>query len=338
MGRVRRIVVLALALFAAAQEAPAPARSRLDETNRKAAEHVYRTVARPCRLLKTQLQGLRKEDVIVVGGLFDFIQELLVAFRCPHTVITPAELEYVPIEHPERMIFFLNCHLIDRNFPKSQPRTPRPDASTAKKRLEKALAEAGFDAESPVGKAIRERFKEVKYFAGSDYSQAGLRRLGEAVRKGGAWMMSTDWALLAVERALPGTVRWTGRSTYEETVRVEPTRAGKRDPLLLGAFPPSGRARWWLETESYLFALKGRGKVLIESRALASRYHGDRAVVALAEAGKGKVLHALSHAYLQKAGSADAAVMQRMLVNFLIAKSLENFNRATALGDRERDR
>jgi hypothetical protein len=38
-------------------------------------------------------------------------------------------------------------------------------------------------------------------------------------------------------------------------------------------------------------------------------------------------LHALSHGYLQKGGVEDVSVMQRLLLNFLIEKSVANHKR-----------
>lgn len=323
---MRRWIPLVLTAAVLAQQAEAPARNRLDKTNGEAAEHVVRTFAKQGANLVTRLKGLTKDDVIVVGGLFDFVQELLVAFRVPHTVVTPAELEHVAMPHPERMLFFLNCHLLDRRFPASQGKAARPSAKEAKARLERELEKAGLGGDSAPGKAIRERFAEVAFFAGSDYSEAGLKRLGAAIRKG-AWAVSDDWAVLALEKALPGTVRWTGHTTAEETVEVRPSAVGRRHPLMDGVFPKSGKAKLWLEAESYLFAVRGRYTTLIESLALGSRYGGNRKVVVLLEPGKGKVMHALPHTYLQQGRAEDAAVMQRLILNFTLAKSLENWKR-----------
>ena len=103
--------------------------------------------------------------------------------------------------------------------------------------------------------------------------------------------MSSDWAVLALERALPGTVRWTGHTTYEETVEVIPGMTGKRHSLMKGVFGKPAKARWWLETEAYLFAVKGKHKRLVESRQLAARYHGNKNIAVLFEPGKGRVLH-----------------------------------------------
>lgn len=322
---MRRAALLVLASLALGQEAEEPADSRLDDANKKAAAEVRRTYAREGKSLVTQLKGLRKEDLIVVGGLFDFVQEVLVAHRVEFTVITPAELEYVDLKDPWRKMFLLNCHLIDRHFPATEPAHPRASDEEAQRKLEQVLDQAGLKDDSSPGKAIRERFAEVRHFAGSDYTEKGLARLGAAIREG-AWAMSTDWAVLVWEKALPKTIRWTGHTTYEETIEVKPALAGRRDPLLEGVFPEP-KARWWLETESYLFAVEGRYKVLVDSTQLGARYGGNRNIVVLAEAGKGRILHALPHAYLVKGNEKDLTAMQRLLVNFLVAKSLENWQK-----------
>jgi hypothetical protein len=321
MRRFSALLLLAAALGAQGDDEPAPA--RLDKANEEAARNVVKTFAREGGHLTTRLKGLKKEDVIVVGGLFDFVQEILVAFRCPHTVIRPADLEHVSLEPAERKIVLLNCHLLDRKFPARQPDRPRPSEKEATARLGKVIEEAGLDGPTAPGKAIRERFKEVRFFAGSDYSEAGLKRLGAAVRKG-AWLYSTDWAVLAVEKALPGTIRWTGRTTYEEVIEVKPSSAGKRHSLLKGVFDDTPKPRWWIETESYLFRVKGKHTRLIESRVLGARYHDNRNIVVLLEPGKGRALHALSHGYLQRGRSGDATAMQRLLANYLVEKSLAN--------------
>jgi len=303
--------------------------NRLDKTNREAAAQVRRTVAQKGRNLGAQLRGLRAEDVVVIGGLFDFTQEILKAFRVPHRVVRPADLEYLELKTPERMVFFLNCHLLDRKFAGSLPNEPRPDAATARRRLAAALKAAGLDGPSAPGKAIRERFEEVMYFAGSDYSAKGLKKLGAAVRKG-AWAVSMDWALLAAEKALPNSIRWTGHTTYEETVKVQASAAGRRHSLMQGVFGEKKNVKWWLETESYLFKVTAKHTTLIESRALAARYHGRKKVVVLLEPGKGRWLHALAHGYLQRGNSGDAAVMMRLLLNYLLEKSLQNWKRDTS--------
>ncbi len=327
---MRRAAALLLASLALGQDADDPAESRLDEANRKAAAEVRRTFAREGTDLAAQLGGLRKEDLIVVGGLFDFVQEVLTAHRIGHTVITPAELEHHPLTEPGRKVFLLNCHLIDRSFAASTPPHPRATDGEADRTLTRVLAEAGLEGDTSPGKAIRERFAEVKHFAGSDYTERGLARLGAAVRDG-AWAMSTDWAVLVWEKALPRTLRWTGRTTFEETIEVQPALAGRRHALLEGVFPEP-KARWWIETESYLFVVEGRHTVLVDSTQLGARYGGNRNVVVLAEAGKGQVLHALAHAYLVRGKERDLCAMQKLLVNLLLAKSLANVKKGGAGG------
>ena len=259
------------------------------------------------------------------------MQEVLTAHRVEHTVITPAELEHHPLTEPERKLFLLNCHLFDREFEASAAARPRATDAEAQAALERVLKEADLAGDTSPGKAIRERFGEVRHFAGSDYTEKGLARLGAAIREG-AWAMSTDWAVLAWEKALPGTIRWTGRTTFEETIEVKAALAGRRDPLLEGVFPEP-KARWWIETESYLFAAEGRHRVLVDSTQLGARYGGNRNVVVLAEAGRGRVLHALAHAYLVRGSEKDLSAMQRLLVNLLVAKSLENWKKGGPGGD-----
>jgi hypothetical protein len=242
MPCVRRLAPLLLLAGLLPGQEPGPADTRLDKANQQAAARVYRTFAKQGKMLSTQLKGLRKEDVIVVGGLFDFVQEVLSAYRLEHTVLTPAELEHHPLKEPERKIVFLNCHLLDRRFPPSQQAAGRASDEEARKRLERLLKRAGLDGADAPGRAIRERFAEVAHFAGSDYSRAGLERLGKAIRAG-AWAVSTDWAVLALEKALPGRIRWTGRTTFEEKVEVRPSLAGRRHPLLKGVFPDPAKAR-----------------------------------------------------------------------------------------------
>ena len=317
---MRRAILCLLALPLAAQE-PVPAKSRLDERNRKAAEKVYRTVANRHGRITNLARGLRKEDIIVVGGMFDFVQEILVAFRIPHTVMSCAELDAHRFD-PDRQILFLNCHLMDRKFPRSNRGYTRPSPADAARNLARVLAESGLNKDGAPGDAIRKRFAEVKFFAGTDYSEGALARLGAFVKAGG-WVMSTDWALLAIEKALPKTVRWTGRSTFEEVLEVRPSASGKRSSLLKDAFP-NKKARWWIEAQSYLFSIKSsRAKILVESRALAARYNGNKNVVALVPVGKGRLLHALSHGYLQAGKADDVGAMQMLIANFLIERSIQ---------------
>jgi len=151
---MRRAAALLLASLALGQEADEPAESRLDEGNRKAAAQVRRTFAREGKLLSGQLRGLRKEDLIVVGGLFDFVQEVLTAHRVEHTVITPAELEHHPLPAPERKLFLLNCHLVDRDFAASAPARPRATDGEAQATLERVLREAELTGDTSPGKAL----------------------------------------------------------------------------------------------------------------------------------------------------------------------------------------
>ena len=82
MAPMRRALWLFLALLPLplllAQEGEALPSTRLDEANRTAAVEVRRTLDERHGGLKNKLRHFRKDDVIVVGGLFDFVQEILV--------------------------------------------------------------------------------------------------------------------------------------------------------------------------------------------------------------------------------------------------------------------
>ena len=323
MGPMRRALWLFLALLPLpllAQEGEAPSSTRLDEANRTAAVEVRRTLDERHGGLKNKLRHFRKDDVIVVGGLFDFVQEILVSFDCPHTVVTCEELDDLQL-NPKRQVLLLNCHLLDKQFPESNRGSRRPSSDEAERRLKRTLQEAGLTGQDAPGTAIRERFAEIKYFAATDYSQGAIRRIGSFVKRGG-WVMSSDWALLVVERALPRTIAWTGRKTFEERIEVRPSAGAQKLALMNGVFPDKGKPRWWVEQGSYLFKIHRGSKVrkLVESRQLGARYGGNRNIAVLVEAGKGRALHVLSHFYLQSATEKDAASMQMMLLNFLVER------------------
>ena len=88
---MRKPLLLMVVTAALGQDPGTPANNRLDDANKKATQRVLKTLEREGADITNRLRGLRKEDVIVVGGLFDFVQEILVAYRCPHTVIAPAD-------------------------------------------------------------------------------------------------------------------------------------------------------------------------------------------------------------------------------------------------------
>lgn len=128
--------------------------------------------------------------------------------------------------------------------------------------------------------------------------EAGLRRVRAFVEAGGL-LVTTDWALKhVIERAFPGTVRYGGRASADDVVRVvfEPVQ----DTFLEGLLDAADDPVWWLEGSSYpIEVLDPRVKVLASSREMQEKY-GQAPIVVAFEHGAGKVYHMTSHFYLQR--------------------------------------
>lgn len=128
----------------------------------------------------------------------------------------------------------------------------------------------------------------------------GTDRLAKWVRAGG-WLLSTDWAVSTVNRAF-GTIIGTGRRTRDEVVRItDPRGPVAADPLLHNVFPVGRSASWWLEDKSFPVRVVRRGgaRVLIQSSEMQRRY-GAGGLCFRFSAGRGTVVHIVSHTYLQR--------------------------------------
>lgn len=118
----------------------------------------------------------------------------------------------------------------------------------------------------------------------------------------GGQLITTDWALKHVlEKAFPGTVRYSGTSTGDEVVAIEIVE--KDDDILRGFLEQEKDAApvWWLEGSSYPIEVldKKKVKVLVRSDELKRRYKHDPVIISF-EWGKGIVYHMISHFYLQR--------------------------------------
>jgi len=128
----------------------------------------------------------------------------------------------------------------------------------------------------------------------------GLRKLVKFVESGG-FLFTTDWALKhIIEPGFPGYIKYNGRSTADEVVRVE--ILSEEDPFLKSLIGENDDPQWWLEGSSYPIQVLDRDKVevLVKSKDIKQRYN-DSAVFVSFDHGQGKIYHMISHFYLQRA-------------------------------------
>lgn len=139
----------------------------------------------------------------------------------------------------------------------------------------------------------------------SGFPPEAARKLTTFVNAGGQ-LITTDWALKNVlEVAFPGVVKYNGKATADEVVRIE--LLDKEDPVIAGFLDEEADPVWWLEGSSYPIEIldKDRVKVLMRSKELGKKY-GEDAVIVRFDHGKGTVYHMISHFYLQRTETRDA--------------------------------
>lgn len=130
-------------------------------------------------------------------------------------------------------------------------------------------------------------------------SEDGVRNLVRFVEQGG-FLFTTDWALKhVIETGFPGTLRFNGKPTGDEVVRVE-IDAGE-DPFLRSLISEQDDPQWWIEGSSYPIEVldKDKVEVLVRSKEVKEKY-GESPVFTSFNYGKGKVYHMISHFYLQR--------------------------------------
>ncbi len=130
--------------------------------------------------------------------------------------------------------------------------------------------------------------------------EGGVRKLGEFVKRGG-FLFTTDWAALhIIERAFPQTIRYTRKPTRDDVVGIEVLRP--EHLFLKHVLTGHDRHLWWLENQSYPVEIldRRRVEVLIESEEMKRKY-GSSPIAVTFTAGQGRVVHIVSHFYLQRA-------------------------------------
>ena len=132
-----------------------------------------------------------------------------------------------------------------------------------------------------------------------DIGPKGIERIRKFVNAGG-FLYTTDWALSnVVEKAFPGFIAKGGVESANDVVQVEVVE--KQDNLLKHLTLSGEKPRWWLESSSYPIKVVNaeKVKVLISSAQMKQRY-GQAPIAVMFNYGDGKVLHIVSHFYLQQ--------------------------------------
>ncbi len=133
-----------------------------------------------------------------------------------------------------------------------------------------------------------------------DVPRMGLRKLVSFVETGG-FLFTTDWALKhIIEPGFPGYIKYNGRNTADEVVRVE--ILSDQDPFLKSLIGDNDDPQWWLEGSSYPIQVIDEKKVevLVKSKEIKKKYN-ESAVFVSFDYGEGKIYHMISHFYLQRA-------------------------------------
>ena len=130
-------------------------------------------------------------------------------------------------------------------------------------------------------------------------SAAGITKIQKFVRAGG-FLYTTDWALTnVVQRAFPGYIKYNDRPTGNDVVAVEVS--GKDNVFLQHIRLSKTQPKWWLEGSSYPINVlrPAEVEVLISSTEMNSKY-GAAPIAVTIPYGDGRVLHIVSHVYLQQ--------------------------------------
>ncbi len=138
-----------------------------------------------------------------------------------------------------------------------------------------------------------------------EMSAAARERVRRFVTAGG-FLYTTDHAVhYLLERAFPGYVKWSGKTSTEE---IFPMEVGQTDRGLLKKIGAGGHPRWQLAGGGYLFDVvdKQHVDVLMSSRAVAQRY-GSGVLGVRFRVGDGQVIHVTGHFFTQPGQAPEVA-------------------------------
>ncbi|MDP7266314.1 MAG: hypothetical protein QGH39_12235 [Candidatus Thermoplasmatota archaeon] len=149
-------------------------------------------------------------------------------------------------------------------------------------------------------------------------SDMAIRKIVTFVN-GGGLLITTDWALKhVIERAFPKTMKYNQKPTQDEVVRINVL--DPENPILDGFLEEGMDPLWWLEGSSYPIVVQDKKKVnvLVESKELEGKY-GEAPVICEFSWGEGRVVHMISHFYLQRSETRDKKDMAK--ASSLVSKS-----------------
>jgi len=139
-----------------------------------------------------------------------------------------------------------------------------------------------------------------------EMSPAARERVRRFVSAGG-FLYTTDHAVhYLLERAFPGYVKWSGKTSNEEIFAME---VGQTDRGLLKKIGNGGHPRWQLAGGGYLFDVVDKQKVdvLMTSRAVAQRYGSGGVLGVRFRVGDGQVIHVTGHFFTQPGQAPEVA-------------------------------
>ena len=113
--------------------------------------------------------------------------------------------------------------------------------------------------------------------------------------------MTSDWALKnVVEPGFPGMVKWSGASTGDEVLGVEPMTGSLWSEVTVPGVEP----QWWLEGASYGIEIleKDAVEIVAASHEMLVKYNAPVVAVRF-DWGKGHVFHIVSHFWLKRSRS-----------------------------------
>lgn len=156
-----------------------------------------------------------------------------------------------------------------------------------------------------------------------EYGSSGPRKAVQQFVEEGGRLVTTDWSLSLVSHAFPGKLTKIPKSTIDDVVEIQcPTDIARK---WTGQNYAQCSPKWWLEGSSHVYDI-GQGVVpIITSEEMKEKY-GKPYVASAFTAGKGEIVHFISHLELQRThlrSKADEAGLDVYLKKMGVLKTAE---------------